>query len=123
MNFKDLNFQIPAKTFLLGEYVALQGGPAMILTTTPCFEVGVGDLEIQAIHPDSPAGLCWRDSGIPGELFWYDPYEGIGGLGASSAAFLGAYLCSVSNHQQSLNQDALLAAYWGACAKANPGVV
>ncbi len=112
---------IPAKTFLLGEYVALQGGPAIVLTTTPCFEVGVSrEQTCSAIHPDSPAGLLWTKSNSDSQLTWYDPYQGIGGLGASSAQFLGAYR-SLGLQQRS-KKDTLLDAYWACSWQAKKGI-
>lgn len=117
-----MTFQIPAKTFLLGEYVALQGGPAIVLTTTPCFEISLTQQQTSVIHPHSPAGRFWHASGIIGELSWYDPYGGIGGLGASSAEFLGAYFAYLSKTNQCLTEEALLDAYWSASLKANQGI-
>lgn len=107
-----MTWTIPAKTFLLGEYVALQGGPALVITTTPCFEVGLSNEQAgSAIHPDSPAGLFWAKAGINSQLTWHDPYQGIGGLGASSSQFLGAYWAAADLQSQQ-SQDALLEAYW-----------
>lgn len=92
--------KIPSKTFLAGEYLALLGGPALILATKPHFIFAietVGQGFCQGIHPNSPAGKWIRANK---ELFhgvdvsFQDPYEGRGGLGASSAQFLGAYLWS-----------------------------
>lgn len=89
-----MKWLFPAKTFLIGEYIALQGGQALILTTTPCFEVS---LEIGAPKCDfpmhSPAYNLWKKhlSAYDYTLNWQDPYLGLGGLGASSAQFLGAY--------------------------------
>ncbi len=87
---------IPAKTFLIGEYVALHAGPAIILNTKPCFEVTLTDEPgLQNIHPDSPGGKWWLKQDICSHgLAWHDPYQGLGGLGASSAQFLGAYVAS-----------------------------
>jgi mevalonate kinase len=84
---------IPAKTFLVGEYVALQGGPALVLTTAPCFEVRLTtQLGFEGIHQDAPAARWWIQQGTHTHgLVWFDPYQGLGGLGASSAQFLGAY--------------------------------
>lgn len=113
---------IPAKTFLLGEYAALQGGPAIVLTTTPCFEVGLSsEQSTPVIHPDSPAGLFWEKAGIDSQLTWHDPYQGIGGLGASSAQFLGAYW-AVTDSQSQQNQSALLEAYWACSWQPEQGV-
>ena len=110
-----MSWSIPAKTFFLGEYVALSGGPAVLLTTTPCFEVGLSSephVPNAMIHPDSPAGRFWASTGIGLKLTWYDPYDGVGGLGASSAQFLGAYLAFLSVKNAVFNQEELLEAYW-----------
>lgn len=87
-------WRIPAKTFLLGEYAALAQGSAMLLTTNPCFEFGLCDQNKGFIHPDSPAGQ-WLKLQALGDspTHWFDPYEARGGLGGSSAEFIGAYLC------------------------------
>lgn len=91
-----MKWLFPAKTFLIGEYLALQGGPAIVLTTTPYFEVSLTDTEgLYGIHPDSPAGKWWLNQHIQTHgLCWFDPYHGRGGLGASGAQFLGAYTAS-----------------------------
>ncbi len=118
-----MRFQVPAKTFLLGEYVALQNGPAILLTTEPCFELGLTDKQVpSAIHPDSPAGQFWATSGMTESLTWFDPYNGIGGLGASSAQFLAAYKAYLSKHHQALNADALLKAYWACSFQEGKGI-
>jgi mevalonate kinase len=86
---------IPAKTFLVGEYVALAGGPAILLTTEPCFEARLQSRSFfgpAAFHPNSPAGRYWCDNNRNNlYLSWKDPYQECGGLGASSAQFLAAY--------------------------------
>lgn len=84
----------PAKTFLLGEYLALLGGPAILLTTTPSFHFQILDvLEFRkrsVFHPLSPAGRFLAQHPLPQTYVFTDPYSGIGGLGASSAEFLSA---------------------------------
>ena len=117
-----MKVSIPAKTFLLGEYVALQGGPAILLTTTPCFEVGLSTQKRAAIHPASPAGRFWESLDFTEHLTWVDPYQGMGGLGASSAEFLGAYYLSLLKTNQKLIETALLDAYWAAASISNSGV-
>ena len=48
-----MNIVIPAKTFLVGEYLALTGGPSIILTTTPCFELRqCNNLGLHGVHPE-----------------------------------------------------------------------
>lgn len=108
-----MKWSIPGKTFLLGEYAALANESALILTTTPYFQLSVIDEDhLIGIHPNSPAGIWWAKQDIPGKgLAWVDPHHGLGGLGASSAQFIGSYLadCALSNTTVTL--DNLLNAY------------
>lgn len=83
-------WHIPGKTFLLGEYAALQGESALILTTKPCFELDGTKADKHPFHQDSPAGRLLQNKDFRGT--WKDPYLGLGGLGASSAEFLACYL-------------------------------
>lgn len=108
-----MKWRIPAKTFLLGEYAAVAGASAIVLTTSPCFELSFSkDGKMQGIHPDSPAGQ-WAYHRMPAQgLLWHDPYQGKGGLGASSAQFLGAYLASCHLLHVTPNRKALLDAYY-----------
>ncbi len=97
-----MKWQIPAKTFLVGEYIALNAQPAIILTTTPCFQLTLGPpTQQKIIHQDSPAGKFLNDHHIADQVIWEDPYCGKGGMGASSAQFIGAYLacCYINNRQ------------------------
>lgn len=108
-----MKWSIPAKTFLLGEYAAIAGAPAIVLTTSPCFELTLSDtVGLHDIHPASPAGRWWMQHG-PADmgLQWYDPYQGCGGMGASSAQFLGAYLASMHVKKKTVNQQDMLDAY------------
>ena len=114
------SYTFPAKTFLVGEYVAVLGGPAMVLTTTPCFGVGVvdGSVAQAVIHPESPAGVWWsRQQSIEKHLTWHDPYHGLGGVGASSAQFLGAYAASCALLQAIPSDENLLEAYYSSSWK------
>jgi mevalonate kinase len=97
-------FKFPTKTFLLGEYLALLGGPAIVLTTTPYFHFQLMDLDpvhnvvekgeqlqkSPLFHPLSPAGKFLAQHPLLQPYQFTDPYSGIGGLGASSAEFLAA---------------------------------
>lgn len=105
---------IPAKTFLLGEYAALQNGRAILLTTSPCFEIKVSEtLGFSGVHLESPAGKLWSHYGINEYgLTWHDPYAGCGGLGASSAQFLGAYFAITAQRGQKSNVQELLELFW-----------
>lgn len=109
-----MKWRIPAKTFLLGEYAAIAGEPAILLTTTPSFEMSVTEKEQEnGVHKDSPAGQWWAHHRISNNhLHWVDPYHGKGGLGASSAQFLGAYLASCHLLQIRPGYSALLEAYY-----------
>jgi len=107
-----MNWLIPAKTFLLGEYAAIAGESAIVLTTTPCFEVSLSQGN-NALHPDSPAGQWLRSQNLSLDcLYWFDPYQGKGGMGASSAQFIGAYLASCHINQIQPDYESLLNAYY-----------
>jgi len=108
-----IQWSIPAKTFLLGEYVAIIGGPAIVLTTAPCFELSLSqEPGLQGIHPESPAGLWWmRQDEMNMGLQWHDPYQGRGGMGASSAQFIGAYLATQYLKKTVPTQQDMLTAY------------
>lgn len=84
---------IPAKTFLLGEYAAIEGKPAILLNTNPCFEIQqCNQPGLLGIHPNSPIARWWVDKNFVDFGFqWVDPYQGLGGLGASSAQFAGIF--------------------------------
>jgi mevalonate kinase len=107
-------WRIPAKTFLLGEYSAMRGESAIIATTGPCFEMTLLENQtLENIHPQSPAGQWWTKHALPNYgLNWHDPYEGIGGLGASSAQFLGAYLASCQILRVQPDKQFFLEAYF-----------
>lgn len=107
-----MKWQIPAKTFLLGEYVALVGKSALVLTTKPCFECALSfGAKGNALHPHSPAGLWLEKNKIESPLVWSDPYQSLGGLGASSAQFLGAYLTTCKLNNTVPDFDAMLKSY------------
>lgn len=109
-----MKWRIPAKTFLLGEYAALADLGAIILTTLPCFELTLTDTPgLDGIHPDSPAGRWWVKAGDQHYgLHWHDPLSHCGGMGASSAQFVGAYWASAFLNHHTPAQDEILKAYW-----------
>lgn len=108
-----MKWKFPAKTFFVGEYVALYGGPAIVLTTTPCFEVNLSNHPgLHDIHPNSPAGRWWgKQAELNYGLEWSDPYQGRGGVGASSAQFLGAYYASAFIQNKVITQQNMLEDY------------
>lgn len=83
----------PSKTFLAGEYAVLRGATALVLNTSPRFELQIrpGSGQITGIPSGSPAGL-WLQQRQPlierYDLHFHDPHEGRGGFGASGAQFL-----------------------------------
>jgi mevalonate kinase len=107
-------WSIPAKTFLLGEYAALADLGAMIITTNPCFELSLSSSPgLHGIHPDSPAGLFWEQTQCSDAgLFWHDPFENRGGMGASTAQFLGAYWAACYLENKTPSRTHMLEAYW-----------
>lgn len=89
----DLNFKIPGKTFLAGEYAVLLGGPALGLATSPCFEFSVDRDRATSFHPDSPAGKYLSHKNDRSEIYFKDPYTALdvrGGFGRSTAEYLAA---------------------------------
>jgi mevalonate kinase len=131
-----MKWQIPAKTFLLGEYCALAGQSAIVLTTTPYFELTLKTVDncsitrvnprevglncqqtlthernLNSIHPHSPAGRWWQEQALDEGLVWTDPYQGRGGLGASSGQFVAIYLAVCHLKKTSPTLDHMLKAY------------
>lgn len=92
-----LKLSIPGKTFLVGEYLALSGGPSLVLCTQPRFKLKVrlkNTSSLFGIHPESPAGKFYAENKSffdNFEIEFADPYEGAGGFGASTAQFAMLY--------------------------------
>lgn len=88
-----LTFTAPSKTFLVGEYAVLGSSPALILNTTPRFELIAqrGTTSKGDLHPESAAGL-WLEQRAPllegWNLEFVDPHNRQGGFGASSSQFI-----------------------------------
>jgi mevalonate kinase len=115
------SWSIPAKTFLMGEYAALDGKSALLLTTNPCFELRTcTEPGLHGIHPHSPAGRWWTQAGLNNVGFiWHDPYQGLGGMGASTAQFLTVYQAVAHLRAQSINSQTLLNDYWAMVTSPN----
>lgn len=75
---------VPGKFFLCGEYAALKSFPTITVAMQPEFELKSSKQNLQ-FHPDSPAGKIAKNK-VMGQIV--DPYDGIGGMGLSSAEFL-----------------------------------
>lgn len=93
----NVTLSVPSKTFLLGEYVALVGGPCLVAATEKRFELNVqlrGRGRLQGVHELSPAGQYYNKhkyAFLDVDIDFADPYQGAGGLGASSAQFILVY--------------------------------
>ena len=81
-----MKINVPGKTFLVGEYAVLAGGPALGLATKPCFEISYGGDNAISFHPESPAGRYLQDHPTF-SISMTDPYD-IGGFGRSTAEYL-----------------------------------
>lgn len=83
---------VPSKTYLVGEYVSLSGGPAIVLSTSPRFVLTATESSSGSYHNNS-SSKSLRDL-LPRfglgrfRLEFYDPHEGLGGFGASGAEVL-----------------------------------
>lgn len=101
----------PSKTFFLGEYLALTGGPSLVVNTGPRFQLRVelnGQGECHGIHPQSPAGQLIRQNNEDFRqvnLTFVDPHMGKGGLGGSTAQFLLSYVWSHIQQHSFQDQD------------------
>ncbi len=91
----NLSISVPSKSFFVGEYLALHGGPVLTINTHPRFELSVESGKFQnPFHEESPAGkLISQNYGSLRDLslVFKDPHHGRGGFGASSAQFAMVY--------------------------------
>jgi hypothetical protein len=82
---------LPGKCFLFGEYSVLDGGPAILVTLPPEFEISARPGKgLNPFNPHSPAGILWNSDPSffsQWEIEFLDPYLGAGGFGRSTAEF------------------------------------
>lgn len=107
----SVQYNIPGKTFLLGEYSVLHTGKALIACTKPYFSLEAKLCEknqqgVNPFHPKSPAGKfihAYPEVFENLNLYWTSPYPQ-GGFGGSTAEFLGCYkiYCSRADIQENL---------------------
>ena len=90
---RSQSWSAPAKIFVAGEYLALEGLPSIVLALPPRFRLRrarAGEAAMQW-PAASPAGLLRQDLSVgPSEaeaFVFEDPFGGSGGFGASSAQF------------------------------------
>lgn len=90
-----ITLSAPGKSFLCGEYLALVGGPSLILATGPRFQLKVRKASGEGgatspFHPEGPAGMFIQkhpDFFRKYQLEFNNPYS-VGGFGASTAEYL-----------------------------------
>lgn len=86
-----VTLEIPSKTFLIGEYLALKGTSSLILSSGPSFQISVGEGNL-GFAEESPAGQFLKKNKLNDFSFeMSDPHKGKGGFGRSTAEFLAAY--------------------------------
>ncbi len=109
-----LLIEIPSKSFLVGEYAVLGGSPCLLYLGSPCFKMDskkiFGEGKLVGIPKGSPAEKYFsthKQKFYGQEISFIDPYKGAGGLGASTAQFLGLY----KKINPTLSLSALLADY------------
>ena len=111
-----IKFSIPAKHFILGEYAVLDRGPALLFMHEPRFMLiaSQGIPQLTGIHSKSPAGRFYQENFSLFEshqLSFIDPYQNIGGLGASSAQFILMYALYQHLLNQPFSLETLFQAY------------
>lgn len=103
---------VPSKTFLVGEYAVLQGAPALVAATGPCFRFRAEKTEAEwksLFHPDSAASRWFRQSEVllkNWKVDFEDPHHGAGGFGASGAQFVFYHALSTYLQSQRTSDDA-----------------
>lgn len=96
MTIITYKLSVPSKTFVVGEYLVLHAGPALILTTSPRFELIAEkhegkNIALVGINYSSPSYKLihrYADFYQDYSLHFIDPYRSLGGFGASSAQFV-----------------------------------
>lgn len=104
---------MPGKTFLVGEYLALRGGPSVLLCTEPRFVLNMFPKKARSdspaiFHSDSPAGKFLKDHAAffaHWDMEFHDPYQGIGGFGASTAQFAMLYMAELIMREGEIQSD------------------
>jgi len=97
----QLEISVPGKAFLAGEYLVLRQPLAAILAVEPRFKLtwkknrNSVTAPKSPFHPASPAGLLWQKAVGPHlskwlgyEAHFFDPHQGQGGWGGSTAEYL-----------------------------------
>lgn len=115
-----IKLSCPSKTFLLGEYLVLNEGEALVLNTEPRFEFSVntrGEGQVQGLSPKSPAGQWIRQNRMVFEkvdVDFFDPHMGAGGFGASSAQYLLVHIATQILKNPGRHEDFNIEQIWRA---------
>ncbi len=84
--------EVPAKIFLIGEYLVLEGGDAVLEALRPGYRFEVGpEVHEPLPHPDSPAGRLLREAGMDAAGFRLLEGSSSPGFGGSTADLLMAW--------------------------------
>lgn len=131
-----LHIEAPSKTFIVGEYVAVTGGPTLVLNTPPFFQLEAytrfnrsTDMPIfSGIEKVTPAGKYLKKhlfdfQGV--EIKFQDPYKLGGGFGASSAQY-GFLVClrewlNNPTKPNPIHINQLIEEYQDICGRHHPG--
>lgn len=104
---------MPGKTFLVGEYLALKGGPSVLACTEPRFVLNMYPKKDrtpspEVFHSESPAGKFIKDHAkffAHWNMEFHDGYNGIGGFGASTAQFALVYMAELIMRAGEINSE------------------
>ena len=105
-----IEISCPAKTFVLGEYAVLDGGPALIMNTAPRFICRIqksAGSRLPLLPENSPAGqwiLKNPQDFQSTQMDWFSAYGQKGGLGFSSAQFNILYAYSFILREGAIDQ-------------------
>jgi len=91
------SYSVPGKIFILGEYAVLAGLPALVAAVGPRFQARAVS-SVGAVT-EWPSGApvsrylkrVYDEEGVKIQFEFFDPFEGAGGFGASTAQFALAY--------------------------------
>lgn len=107
----SVEISCPAKTFILGEYGVLDGGPAIVINTAPRFQCSFSKNTQTKTLPSFPKKspvsqwvLSHREDFKGLSIKWRDPFLGKGGMGFSSAQFNMLYAYSLMRQGLALDQ-------------------
>lgn len=111
MNIKqNASFIVPSKTFLVGEYLALEQHCGMVINTQPCFELTISAEQPFLFSKNSPADIFFQEHEAlfrHSTFTFVDPYHESGGFGASSAQFVALAMLKkfLENHSNTLSEQ------------------